>query len=412
MSPLLLFALIIHSALAARDPGIGKTVPLAFKKMTVFATVDILSKTTVPDAALRRVADAMLTSRQMFSITWAPKSEMPPSGDMRDYLSRALYWWPNPTCPRCPWIRIDGKRQPDTFAKLSVTSICIYSTVLSMAAVKFPEKRSEYIQRSRAILFTFFANETTKIHPNGRFSQIIGKNSTSGNVYGIVDFRRFAMVVNSVLLLREIGGTNASIDISMTRWFSSLLAWLETSDLGVKAKATVNNHRTWYTFTCITLALGVSNIKKASSIYTEFVQSGVIQRQIKLDGSQPLEDNRANATTYRIFNLNGIFSLIDLGLKYNLSSERIEEIGNKRPLAAARSIAKNPIDNAQVCSNFYEAYYVMRMAIQVYKLNVTGDPQIFTFARKARQCGMKTVNNANWIGIEDLAFLRPFQFLV
>ncbi|HEV2835552.1 MAG TPA: alginate lyase family protein, partial [Pyrinomonadaceae bacterium] len=47
-----------------------------------------------------------------FSVT--TKTVTPPSGDKRDYMSQAPYFWPNPaTKEGLPYIRRDGERNPE-----------------------------------------------------------------------------------------------------------------------------------------------------------------------------------------------------------------------------------------------------------------------------------------------------------
>ena len=49
-------------------------------------------------------AKAMKTP--LLSVTMKPQT--PPSGDKHDYLSMAIYWWPDPKNPTGPYISRDG----------------------------------------------------------------------------------------------------------------------------------------------------------------------------------------------------------------------------------------------------------------------------------------------------------------
>ena len=406
-----LFTVIIASTIttnAGKAPEMDRRIILPMREMIHVGSVTAIFNSRAPDAALRSAADIMLTSGQIMSIADAPDSEKPPSGNKRDYFSRALYWWPDPRCPEtCPWSKIDGKRQPPTYAKIVVTTAALHTQVLSMAAVRFAPKREQYAKRLASILYQFFGNATTRMNPHGQFSQVIGKASF-GTPQGLIEFRRMAIFTNGVLLLRKIDQLHYRMDGIMKRWFGDLLTWLETSKLGREQMDAMNNQRTWYVNTRVALALGMGNTQKAAQIYSEFARSGVIQQQIKPNGSQPFEDKRKDASSYRTLNLHGIFTLIDQGIKFKLPSPvRIENIGNKLPLAAARFIAKNPVDNNNVCKHFYDTYHAMRSAIQVYKLNETTDPAIFAFARKARKCAQGNERDANWVAIDDLVFINP-----
>ena len=65
-----------------------------------------------PDPAkIERDAQKALLSGP-FSVT--TKAVTPPSGDKRDYMSQAPYFWPNPATKNgLPYIRRDGERNPE-----------------------------------------------------------------------------------------------------------------------------------------------------------------------------------------------------------------------------------------------------------------------------------------------------------
>src|ERR1700730_14973029 len=61
--------------------------------------------------ALRDRAESALT-RGPFSVT--EKSVPPPSGDVHDYVSLSIYWWPDPAAASgLPYIQRDGVRHPE-----------------------------------------------------------------------------------------------------------------------------------------------------------------------------------------------------------------------------------------------------------------------------------------------------------
>src|SRR5262245_20844980 len=62
-------------------------------------------------ATLERDAQRALTAGP-FPVT--TKTVTPPSGDKRDYMSQAPYFWPDPKSPNgLPYIRRDGERNPE-----------------------------------------------------------------------------------------------------------------------------------------------------------------------------------------------------------------------------------------------------------------------------------------------------------
>src|SRR5690606_39246746 len=117
-------------------------------------------------------ADKILTQP---ILTVTEKKQLPPSGDIHDYYSLALYWWPNPKgSDDSPYIQIDGKRNPERETipdakALSSNARDVY--ILGLAY--FYSQEEKYAKHASDILYKFFIDEETKMSPNLDFGQMI-----------------------------------------------------------------------------------------------------------------------------------------------------------------------------------------------------------------------------------------------
>lgn len=85
------------------EPGSVSEQPFAF----VFS--DAGAAPGREDPEVNRQAEALL-AQPVLRIT--NKRHRAPSGDARDYVSLAIYWWPNPLTHR-PYLHRDGRRNPE-----------------------------------------------------------------------------------------------------------------------------------------------------------------------------------------------------------------------------------------------------------------------------------------------------------
>ena len=103
---------IISASLFAADSGpqvlILDRVGLSMTKQRTRQGDELLKPAL---AKLSREADRALMSAPL-SVT--RKDIEPPSGDKRDYMSLAPYWWPDPNAQNgLPYVRRDGKINPE-----------------------------------------------------------------------------------------------------------------------------------------------------------------------------------------------------------------------------------------------------------------------------------------------------------
>ncbi|KAI9489869.1 putative alginate lyase [Zychaea mexicana] len=240
------------------------------------------------------------------------------SGDPRDFLSYAPYWWPEEKNGKVNYVRRDGKRNPD--CKLvqdqsqleglaeNLTYLCLGYYLLG---------KPEYGNHAVSLIDAFFVNDKTKMNPHVEYGQVVrGANNPTGKgrAEGIISTRFLARVVNVLPLLQDHEAYTA-VSQPVRAWFSDYLRWLLESSIGKKEAATKNNHYTFYLVqtTSIQQFLQPENRDGVRSIENYF--NVTLPKQVDPNtGNQPLEANRTKPFHYLEFNLHAALFLGELAI--------------------------------------------------------------------------------------------------
>ncbi|KAK7042541.1 chondroitin AC/alginate lyase [Favolaschia claudopus] len=256
-----------------------------------------------------------------------------PSGDKKDYMSWAPYFWPdcskvgNTTAltteevwTKCPYVNRDGQFNPDRLtindigAFFNVSDAILYNAL----AFSFEDKpSSKYSQNIVKIVNAWFLDSETGMNPNLNFAQMHrGPGGQVGTHTGILDLKGFVKVVSGILILRKRKCTDwtATIDAQLVDWTKKYIEWLETNQLGIDECASGNNHGSFCFNQWIALKLLVNDIPGAVSVGNKFFD-GIYQGQINSTGDQPLEASRTHPYHYRNYNLAAMITNARL-LKY------------------------------------------------------------------------------------------------
>jgi hypothetical protein len=263
-------------------------------------------------ATLRQRADAAL-ARPRLTVT--AKQVPPPSGDVHDYVSLSIYWWPDPAgAAGTPYIQRDGVRNPEADDTARYDANPLSRTVgdvelLSLAYYLGGDER--YARHAVQLLRTWFIDPETRMNPNFRYAQIIpGRDAVRGT--GIIESRRFTRIVDSVALLDGCACWSGADQQGLRAWFHEFQTWLRTSPNGLMEARTTNNHAVWYDVQLADFALFGGDVEVARQVLGA-APTARIDTQIAADGSMPRELERTRAFHYSNFNLQAFAELATLG---------------------------------------------------------------------------------------------------
>lgn len=293
---------------------------------------------TAPEQTMATYEKLLNYANQLLTIenpTVMAKSLIPPSGDKHDYLSISRYWWPNPETPDgLPWIRNDGKTNPDTQTgavdrnKLSVMSDGVWN--LSLAYYFTDDEK--YALKATSMIKTWFLDDDTRMNPHLEFAQSV-PGIPKGRRSGILDGRLIVLFVpDAINLLSRSPHWKADHDIKMTKWLGDYLIWLTESDLGKEGSLQSNNHGSWYKFQVAALALNLGN-KPLAKKMVELAQQSLDQ-QLNDEGGQIHELERTRSFFYSCFNLDALTYIALIGDRIGMDMWHYES-DEKKSLALA-----------------------------------------------------------------------------
>jgi len=233
---------------------------------------------------------------------WTVTSDRPVGLDIdpHDYYSEAPYWWPNPEDLTAPYVRHDGKVNPDRFManKAALNSMC--DAVFTLGAAAFFLDDAHYGQRAARVINTWFVNPKTRMNPNLEYAQAI-RGVNNGRGAGVLDGRGFIRAIQGMEFLAQAGGWDAREQVAVRKWFEEYLRWLTTSKNAIDEKNSGNNHASWWTAQTAAVA-GFVESKHDQDMAFEFYRDHIFPRQIRADGGAPREEIRTRSLSYSVFN--------------------------------------------------------------------------------------------------------------
>ncbi|KAJ7140040.1 chondroitin AC/alginate lyase [Mycena crocata] len=254
------------------------------------------------------------------------KPMLAPSGDKKDYMSWAPYWWPdcsnagNTTelAPEqiwvtCPYVNRDGQFNPDRLTINNIGGFYNLSDAVLYNAIAFSfQKESSNIHSKNIVKFiqAWFLDAETGMNPNLNYAQMKrGPDGQIGTQTGVLDLKGFVKIVSGIIVLRKRKCTDWTddIDAQMVSWVQQYITWLETNKLGVDECNSANNHGSFCFNQWAALKLLVNDIPGSISVGNRFFQ-GIYQEQINSTGDQPLEAARTHPFHYRNYNIGAMIT--------------------------------------------------------------------------------------------------------
>jgi hypothetical protein len=247
-----------------------------------------------------RLADQALKIEPL-TVTSAVAPRSP--GGLHDYYSEGDYWWPNPANPAGPYIRRDGRSNPDKFDAHRDVMIALSLAVPALAAAFKVTGKRRYADHAALHLDAWFVTEATRMNPHLSFAQaIIGVNTGRG--IGVIDTLHLVEVARAVAVIDSAHPNRFRLanGDAIRGWFAAYLTWLTTSKNGTDERDEKNNHGTCWILQAAEFAR-LTNNAEVTRLCRDRFKSAIIPNQIAPDGSQPLELARTKPFGYCLFNL-------------------------------------------------------------------------------------------------------------
>jgi len=228
----------------------------------------------------------------------APRS---PAG-RQDYYSEGDYWWPDPANPGGPYIRRDGRSNPDKFDGHRDALIAFGRAVPTLAAAWRLTGDARFAAAAMRHLAAWFVEPATRMTPKLDHAQaIIGVNS--GRAIGVIDTLQIVEVARAAQWFAQAEAPGyAAIRPGVEGWFAAYLDWLATSPFGIEEREEKNNHGTCWLLQAASFAVLLGRNDVLDDARTR-LKTVIIPTQIEPDGRQPLELARTKPYAYALFNL-------------------------------------------------------------------------------------------------------------
>jgi hypothetical protein len=251
-------------------------------------------------------------------VTVTSKKQVPPSGDKRDYMSMAPYWWPDPgKKDGIPYIRKDGQVNPE---RLEYKDRDLFATlhrcVTTLGVAYFITGKDAYAKHAAEMLRMWFVDSVTRMNPNMNFGEAV-KGVNTGRGAGIIGISPLPTILDAVVLLRGSKHWSKADDAAVVSWCKSYLTWLRTSPNGIDEQDSPNNHGTWYEVQLTGLCL-FTGIPDTAKRILEAAKTYRIASQIEPDGRMPLELERTRSLHYGTFNLLAMARMATIASRVNV----------------------------------------------------------------------------------------------
>lgn len=259
---------------------------------------------------LLSVADEALAVKDLYTVM--EKKQTPPSGDMHDYMTIAIYFWPDPNKPDgLPYIRRDGEINPETKDYKDKANIgLMIKSVEKLALAYYFSEDEKYAEKAVAQIKAWFLDPATKMNPNLNFAQAI-KGKNAGRGIGLIESREFVLVIDAIGLLQHSKHWTSKDQAGMEDWFKAYLEWFSISKNGIEEMNAKNNHGIWYDAQKLGFALFTKN-NKAAKATIESVKER-LESQMDETGFFPLEMERTISLHYEAFILEPLFWIAQMG---------------------------------------------------------------------------------------------------
>lgn len=230
-------------------------------------------------------------------------------GGPHDFYSEGDYWWPDPDNPDGPYIRRDGKTNPDNFVAHRQAMRSLNEWVSTLAAAYKLTEDQRFADHALAHLKAFFLDPATLMNPNLLYAQAI-KGKVSGRGIGIIDTIHLIEVARAIEVLAEMNYLKGDSLTGLKDWFDAYAIWMNTHEYGLAEKNHGNNHSTWWAAQLAAFAHLTGNEALMDVARSQFKK--LLSAQMADEGGFPEELERTKPYNYTLFNLEGYSVLCHL----------------------------------------------------------------------------------------------------
>src|ERR1035437_5142737 len=154
------------------------------------------------------------------------KSQVPPSGDKRDYMSLGPYWWPDPQAENGePYIRKDGEHNPeaDNFTDHKFFP-ATNERSLNLSLAYYLSGNEDYAKKAVEFLRVWYLNPDTKMNPNLNYAQAV-KGINTGRGAGVLEGRNAAYMTQALGLLDGSPSFTQDDQRGIHKWITDYRTW-------------------------------------------------------------------------------------------------------------------------------------------------------------------------------------------
>lgn len=220
-------------------------------------------------------------------------------GGPHDYYSEGDYWWPDPKKPEGPYIRRDGKSNPDNFIAHRKSMIRLSDIIGTLASAYLLTDDEMYAEAAVRHLKAWFVDEATRMNPNLLYGQAI-KGRHSGRSIGIIDTIHLVEVALGAKKLSKAEAFRPEDQAKVKEWFAQYLHWINTHPYGQKERRHPNNHGVCWSLQAAAFADLVGDAEQLEWIRKQFKEV-YLKQMMNEEGGFPAELRRTKPYGYSLF---------------------------------------------------------------------------------------------------------------
>ncbi len=290
-----------------------------FAAFLAFSTSFAAEKATFPGARLS-VDVAAIDRERILSAAEKFLSEGPVTvtrfvcersrGGIHDFYSEGDYWWPDPENPDGPYIRRDGKTNPDNFTAHRKAMRRMSIQVAALTAAFKITGQQKYAGHAVKHLEAWFIDGETKMNPHMKYAQAI-KGRVPGRGVGLIDGIHLVEPARAVSFLEQTGRLREDQLDAIKLWFTEFIKFMTQHEYGIDERERKNNHGTCWVMQLAEFARLVGD-EDALAYCRDRYKTVLLPNQMSADGGFHMELARTKPYGYSLFNIDAMAMVVHI----------------------------------------------------------------------------------------------------